>query len=151
MNSDTKSSLKNKIFYSIFFLLLAGSIVATYVKIVVNKNYQIVAETSCDPATEQCFVWNCDVEIDGECSDNPEENIWIYKIVNKKAATIAVCEASAEKLGCDGELSCTEGEKDCSYKYCDEESVSDGIRCSTFSDVEPISAEMDILDTPSQE
>lgn len=147
INIDTKSSLKNKIFYSIFFLLLAGSIIVTYVKIVVNKDYQIVAETSCDPATEQCFVWECSVEIDGECSEDPEENIWIYKIVNKKASTIVACEATEEKLGCDGELSCTENEEDCSYEYCSEESISDGIRCSTDSDIlkEEVEPETDNL------
>lgn len=127
--------LKIKFCCLFFFILLIGSIVFTYIRIVVQKDYIIVAETSCDPATEQCFVWECDIEIDGECSDDPEENIWIYKIVSKKAATIAACEASEEKLGCDEELSCTEGEEDCLYQYCDEESTSDGIRCSTDSDI----------------
>jgi hypothetical protein len=133
---DTKSSLKNAIFYTIFFLLLIGSIVVTYVKIVVNKNYQIVAETSCDPVNEKCFVWECDIEIDGECSDVAEENVFIYKIINKKASSIALCEASDEKLGCNEELTCTEGEENCSYEYCNEESLTDGIRCSDESDVQ---------------
>lgn len=152
-NIDTKSSLKNKIFYLIFFLLLAGSIIATYVRIVVNKDYLIVAETSCDPATEQCFVWECNIEIDGECSDIPEENIWIYKVVSKKAYEIAKCESTEERLGCDGELSCTENEADCSYEYCNEKSTPDGIRCSNESDIpkeetDSLIEDLDTLEVP---
>lgn len=132
---EAKTSLKNKIFYSVFVLLLIGSVIATFVRIVIMKDYIIVAESSCDPATEKCFVWECNTKIDGECSDNPEENIWYYKIVNKKAYEIVKCEATEEKLGCNEELSCTEGEVSCSYEYCDEENLGEEIRCSKESDM----------------
>ncbi|MEI6528515.1 MAG: hypothetical protein WCO10_02465 [bacterium] len=127
---NPKGSRANKIFYTVFILLLIGSVVATFVRIVVLKDYQIVAETSCDPTTEKCFVYECDPVSDTSCSANPAERISYYKMISKKAATIAACEATADKVGCGEELSCIEGENNCAYTLCDPAKLADGEKCS---------------------
>lgn len=117
----------NKIFYIILFLFIVGSVGVTYYKIVILKNYQIVAQVSCDPTYEKCFVSECDPATDETCS---VDSSITYKNISKKAATIYVCENTVEKVGCNEELSCTEGEKDCSYTFCDPTQLSDGEMCS---------------------
>lgn len=119
MEKTKKTVLANKLFLIIFALLILGSIAATYIKFAVLKDYQIVAETTCDPLTEKCFMYICDQTVDDTCPIQEEERITYYKIISKKAATIAQCEATTEKIGCNEELTCTPGEMSCSYTYCD--------------------------------
>lgn len=124
-------SLKNKIFWFVFALLLILSVVFTYLRIYVWMDYQIVAQTSCDPQTEQtCFVSETEVATttdSGIISTSTETTY--YKLINKKAKTIFVCEQSTDKNGCGEELTCTEGEKSCTYEYCTEENVPEGESC----------------------
>ena len=123
-----KENKGNKIFYLILALLIIISVGVTFYKIVILKNYQIVAQVSCDPATEKCFESSCDPETDDTCTATSTPTY--YKNISKKAATIAVCESTAEKLGCNEELNCTEGEPDCSYTFCDPAQLLEGEACS---------------------
>ncbi len=117
---DKKSKIVNRIFYTILALLILGSIGVTFYKIVILKDYQIVAETSCDPLIEKCFVYK----------DEESGGVSYYKMISKKAANIALCETTEEKIGCGEELSCTTGELSCSYTYCDPNDLVDGENCS---------------------
>lgn len=117
---DKKSLNANRIFYIILALLILGSIAATFVRIVVLKDYQIVAETSCDTTIEKCFSY----------TDEESGEISYYKLISKKAASIIACEATEEKDGCNEELTCTEGEISCSYTYCDSENLAEGEVCA---------------------
>jgi hypothetical protein len=135
-NVDKKSIIANRIFYSVLIILILGSVVVTFIKIVVNKDYQIVAETSCDPYTESCYVYVCDPDTDKECTGSEEERTSYYKIVSKKAANIEICEATVDKLGCTEELSCIEGEGSCSYILCDPNNLAIGESCSTLPNKE---------------
>lgn len=127
---DKKSIIANRIFYSVIFLLIISSVIVTYVKIVVLNDYQIIAEVSCDPTIEKCFVWECDPDDDSTCSEKPNEQVSYYKIISKKALNIASCEATTEKNGCGEELSCLSGETSCSYKYCDPNNHLADEKCS---------------------
>jgi hypothetical protein len=131
-NTEQKSNKANKIFYIIVALLIAGSIGVTFYKIVILKNYQIVAQVSCDPKVEKCFMSVCDPVTDDTCSvtSTTEERTTYYKNINKKAATIAACENTIQKIGCNEELSCTPREKDCSYTLCDPFNLAEGEQCS---------------------
>jgi hypothetical protein len=126
--------MTNKIFYSILILLILGSVGFTFWRIVIQKDYQIVAEVSCNPSEESCFHYEgvvCDfTELDCE----PEE-AYDYKMVSKKAATIYACEQTEEKLGCAEELSCLEDEEACEYTNCDPE--VDEV-CAEVPPVEPV-------------
>lgn len=126
-NLTNSENRKNKIFYITLFSLIALSVLVTFLKIVVYKNYQIVSETSCYPYMEKCFVRECDKVVDDTCIEN---SVTYYKIISKKAANIASCESSLFKKGCRGELSCIEGEKDCFYTFCDPMALADGEKCS---------------------
>ena len=113
--------MANKIFYSILILLILVSVGFTFWRIVIQKDYQIIAEVSCDPAVESCFHYDgvvCDDPADLECV--PEE-AYDYKMISKQAASIYACEQTEEKLGCTEELSCLEGEEKCEYTNCDPE------------------------------
>ena len=127
---ENKSKIGNSFFYIILVLLILGSMGATFYKIVWQKNYQIVAETSCDPQTEQgCYVWICDPANDETCPVDEVDRVSYYKIVSKKALQISLCEATEEKIGCSEELSCTDGEENCSYIYCNPDSLAEGENC----------------------
>jgi hypothetical protein len=119
-NTDKKTKIQNRIFYTILILLILGSVGVTFYKIVIKKDYQIIAETSCDIETEEgCFVY----------TDEETGEVSYYKQISKNAQSIYLCEATEEKLGCNEELSCVEGEENCSYTYCDPENLEEGEEC----------------------
>ncbi|MEI6420316.1 MAG: hypothetical protein WCO30_01655 [bacterium] len=131
----------NRWFYIIFFALILGSVIFTFNRIVILKDYQIVAETSCEPQNEEsCFVREEEVTTttpDGLEATTTETTF--YKMISKKAADIYICEKTESKDGCNEELTCTEGEKDCSYEYCSDENVPEGESCSSSTTTsEPI-------------
>jgi hypothetical protein len=138
-NKVNKSMVGNRIFYIILILLILGSVGVTFYKIVWQKDYQIEAETSCDPVIESCFHYEGVICDSGDTECVPEE-AYDYKMISKSATNIYACEQTDEKLGCDEELSCTDEEVDCSYTFCDPESLGDGESCSE-TPVEEISPE----------
>jgi hypothetical protein len=111
---NTKDIWGNRIFYTVLILLILGSVGFTFWRIVIQKDYQIVAEVSCDPATESCLHYE-GVICDGTDIECVPEEAYDYKMISKKAASIYACEQTEEKNGCGEELSCTESEADCSY------------------------------------
>ena len=130
--TEPKSNKGNKIFYIILALLIFGSIGVTFYKIVILKNYQIVSQVSCDPKIEKCFMSVCDPASDETCSSasSTAERTTYYKNISKKAEIIFLCEQTTEKIGCNEELACTEGEADCSYTYCNQSELVEGEKCS---------------------
>ena len=125
-------SLKNKIFWFIFILLIILSVIFTFVRVYIWKDYQVVAETSCDPKIEQaCFARESEV---GPTAENgliaTTTETTYYKIIDKKAASISACEKTEDKIGCGEELTCTDGEVSCTYQYCTEENVPEEESCT---------------------
>ncbi len=122
--------MANKIFYTILILLILGSVGVTFWRIVIVKDYQIVAEVSCDPQTESCFhrdVVTCD-GTDPTCVPADASD---YKTISKAAYSIYACEQTIEKIGCGEELSCAPNEPKCSYTLCNDTNIPDGESCST--------------------
>jgi hypothetical protein len=135
---EIKMTKKDKIFWVVVILFALGLIIFAYYNTVVFKNFMIQAETTCDPFSEtsrKCFVWVCDPADDDTCPNDELERVSYYKIINKKASNIALCEASEEKLGCNEELTCLEGESDCSYTYCDTANLAEGEICADVSQI----------------
>lgn len=121
---------KSKILFIVFALLIAGSVAVSYYKFMVARDYIIHAEAECDPYTEACFVYVCDPapEADGDdCTGDPEEDTWYYKRIERNAKNIPLCDPNGED--CDA-LTCPEGEAECSYILCDEETVGEGETCN---------------------
>lgn len=124
---------KSKIFFVVFFLLLAGSVSASAYKYVFARNYIVENEIDCDPETENCFVWECDpqaVSEDEACTGDPEADIWYYKVVRRKASKVPDCDPEKDEE-CDP-WACDPGEKNCAEIFCDEENkLAYEAECST--------------------
>ena len=114
---------KSKILFWVFGILLAVSVCATFYRYVIKKDYIIMAHVKCDPQVESCFYTPC------EGADCPAQ-IDYYKIINKKAFNIALCDPNVE--GCNP-LVCKDGEKDCTIISCSTSTISNGEECSTSS------------------
>jgi len=110
---------KSKILILVFLLLIVASVAVTYYRIFIKRDYIISAEMDCDPLEENCYLWICDPAVDGEgyCTGDPEEDTWYYKILNRKAYNIPMCDPSDEE--CEA-LMCPEGEADCEILNCEE-------------------------------
>ena len=122
---------KNIWFFTIFGLLILGSVGVSFLRYYVLKDYQIVAQVSCDINTEKCFQTDCDVTAEADCVTTPDgASVKYYKMISKNASKIMVCENSIDKIGCKDELSCINGENKCSYTYCNEKTLQDGEKCA---------------------
>jgi hypothetical protein len=124
--------MANKIFYIFLSLLIIGSVGFTFWRIVIQKDYQIIAEVSCDPAIESCFHYEpepCALD-DYDCLSAPIEEAYDYKLISKKAANIYACEQTEEKIDCGEELSCLEDEENCHYTICDPAELEEGEACA---------------------
>jgi hypothetical protein len=115
-------SNKNKIFWTIFALLIITSIFFTYMRIFVNKDYMLVKEVDCNSETESCFVHTpedlCFESEDFDCVTKTEPEY--YKIIYKKAANVPACNPNTLEEGEEcPELVCEVGEveEECYYEY----------------------------------
>ncbi|MEK9151399.1 MAG: hypothetical protein AAB547_02105 [Patescibacteria group bacterium] len=121
---DTKS----KALFAIFGILIAGSVVVSYYKFMIARDYIIQAEAECDPYTEACFIWECDPTVEGECTGDPVEDTSYYKLIERNAKNIPLCDPNDED--CDA-LTCPEGEAECSFTLCDPATAeADGVVCN---------------------
>jgi hypothetical protein len=119
-----------KILLWIFFLLVIGSLGFTYWKIMIKRNYVIVAQVECDPYLEKCFthVCNPDPNVDGECTGNLAEDVWYTKNISRMAYNIPNCDPNVDE-SCTA-LVCGDNETSCSYELCDDSNVPDGDTCN---------------------
>lgn len=102
-----------------FILLLVVSTAASYYRFVVLHDYVSTVDADCDPESEACFVWMCDAEIE-ECTGDPEEDVWYYKIVKLHSTDILTCENDDENCEL---LECMEENGDCQNISCTQETV----------------------------
>lgn len=117
---------KNKIFFLIMALLIAGAVGVTYWRIMIKKDYVIEAQTDCDPTVDECFIWECDPESteEGEaCTGDPEEDSWYFQVVRRNASNIPLCDPETDE-SCEA-LVCGENEPNCEYEFCTEENMED--------------------------
>ncbi|EKE11739.1 MAG: hypothetical protein ACD_15C00031G0009 [uncultured bacterium] len=122
-------SRSSKIFLAVFFLIIIFSLGLSYWRIVVMRNYNVLASVDCDPYEERCFVHVCDPDpnVDGECTGDLEEDTWYTKNLNRKAYNIPEC--SPEEEECKA-LECEAGEENCFYELCGEANVPEGDTCN---------------------
>lgn len=117
---------KSKIFFSIFFSIVFIITAISFFKFYILKDYYIKLETACDPATEKCFMSECDPAVDTECPENAADRISYYKFIEKKANALPSCDPSDANCP---PLICRTGE-DCAEILCDETAKTDEERCS---------------------
>lgn len=118
---------KNRIFFWVFGLLILGSVTAAFLKYFIFLDYVIQAEIDCDPETENCYVYICNPK-EEECTGDPEEDTWYYKIINKKAFNFPNCDPNADE-NC--VIDCYPGEEDCEIELCNPEDPVSGQECMT--------------------
>lgn len=104
------------VLFSVVFFTILFFCVLTYERVFLLRDYTVVGESSCDPTSESCFIYECDPQIE-ECTGDPEQDVWYYKQVEKVASSVSFCDpAITEECP---ELSCTFGEYGCKEIYCD--------------------------------
>lgn len=118
---------KSKFFSFGFILLIIGSVVVTYYRYIVQRDYVIEARVGCDPHKETCFVHICDSTTGEECTGDPEKDTSYYKLIRRNAKNIPICDPKIE--GCNA-LVCPNGEEDCAFTLCDPTKTGEGDRCS---------------------
>lgn len=132
---------KSKVFFLVFFSVIVGSMAVTYYRYMVVRDYIVQAETPCDPYTETCFMYVCDPSADEECTGDPVEDTSYYKIIQRNAKNIPMCDPAAEE--CDA-LVCPAGEADCDIMMCDPTQELEGT-CSdpiVYTEEHPVEEEM---------
>ena len=108
---------KSKVLLVVFVIMLATSVVATFERYVIKKDYLIYAHVSCDPTINSCFYYE------------PEEGeeVEYYQKIYRKAYNIPLCDPEEED--CDA-LTCPVGEAECEIVSCGEETLEEGESCS---------------------
>jgi len=123
---------KSKLLIAVVVILIMISILITFWRIMIQRDYIIENQIDCDPYAEKCFIWECDPAstVEGEaCTGDPEMDIWYYAVAQRKAANIPFCNPEEDE-NC-APFECLEGEKDCSVNFCDETTKEEqGVECS---------------------
>ncbi len=123
---------KSKLLIAIVTMLILISILITFWRIMIKRDYIIENQIDCDPTIDACFIWECDPEstVEGEaCTGDPEMDSWYYQIARRNAAKIPMCDPEQDET-CDP-WTCEEGEKDCSMTFCDETTKEEqGVECN---------------------
>ncbi len=126
-SKEVSTNCKKSFFWLVFFLsAIALSVGLAFFRFIVLSDYTIRSQVDCDPYTEACFIYQCDPAAE-VCSENPEENISFYKLLDRNARNIPRCNPSSE--GCEA-LACPENEKGCTVKLCDIVAAEEGVLCN---------------------
>jgi hypothetical protein len=100
----------SKILFAVFFLAVFISAGISFYKYYGLKDFEILAETNCDPGKEVCFVRDCYPASDYGCTE--ENSFSVYcKLIKKNASLIQDCDPKnpgCAALGCKGSKGCTE-------------------------------------------
>lgn len=95
-------------------VFFAGSLLYKYNHFILNADYIVTATVSCDPAIQNCFISVCDPETDEACDLEP------YAYIEKSAHNVPYC--NSHEMECP-ELTCEEGEENCSFIFCSAETA----------------------------
>ena len=102
------------IIFSLFFTVSIG---AKYYKFFTQNNYDLLLETSCEPESESCFVYECNYPEDEECEP--------YKYIEIKAYDFIQNDLEDEEYG----LQCTDVDAPCTVIQCSPEETIEGETC----------------------
>lgn len=117
---------KTKIIYAIGMAAFLWSLGSAYYRYAIAMDYDVLQEVWCDPETEEtCFYYICENDWWTPCSGDPEEDIWIYKVIQKPARDVEEG-LFVEECGTDfsgekecPEIACDENDAYCHETYCD--------------------------------
>lgn len=95
--------------------LIVVSLLVAFLRFFILRDYTIQSQIECDPYTESCFVYVCDPAAE-ECTGDPVQDTFYYKLLNREAYNIPLCDPNTE--GCNP-LICSENENGCYVTFCD--------------------------------
>lgn len=110
--------MSTRYFIILSMVVILGIVGYRYYHYVVKGDYVVLANVSCDPAVESCFVADCSPDEDPECDDTPYKKVEVL---------------SAEAPGCLKEHTCEVFEctsESCSVTECSEDALEDGEVCA---------------------
>ena len=120
---------KDNILKCILTPLILLFIGASYVRFVVNHDYMVAYEGTCDEYTENCFI-GCE---DEECTTE-----YYYSKMQKYAPDI-FAQCGRDITDCESANTCLDGERECSIVFCDPELDGDECELLTEDDfIEPV-------------
>jgi hypothetical protein len=114
--------IKSKVLLILLSFLVIVSISASYYKYLVLRDYVIEVSVDCDPSTETCFTYLCDPAFE-ECTGNPDEETWYYKILFRNAYNFPNCDVDTDPE-CNL-YSCPDGELGCEELLCTDEALTE--------------------------
>ncbi len=119
---DKKSSILLKFF--IWGVII--SVVISFCKFWLLRDYDIQAQLPCNPSSEACFIYACDSSVE-ECTGDPASDIFYYKIIHRNAQNIPLCDPADESCQA---LTCPAEEAGCSLTFCNSETEEEGVKCT---------------------
>lgn len=145
---EMDKSRSSKIFLAVFFLAIFLSLAGSYWRIVIARDYNIIAGVDCDPYEERCFVHICNPDplVDAVCTGDPEEDTWYTKNLHRKAYNLPEC--NPEEEDCKA-LKCEAGEEGCFFELCGEVNVPEGDECNDpeqYTEDNPIEEEEEVTE-----
>ncbi len=122
---ETSLSKRNIALLTLFALVVVISVGLSFLRFYVFRDYPIQSQIDCDPTTEVCYVYHCDATVE-ECTGDPVADTSYYKMIERNAKYIPLCNPANEECV---PLECPDGEEGCLMTLCDA-SAEDGSECS---------------------
>ena len=124
---NIRQHLRTNIFFYLIGLFLVLEIFLSFNRFIVNNDYFVSYEGSCDPYAKSCFQ----VCEDDECTYSTKVNKYAPDVLAQCGKDIADCESASV---------CLLSDRECSITYCDEWIDED---CDSITEVVPIINEID--------
>lgn len=125
VNTKKENNFWSKALSLIFIVVLVFSVGLTFFKFFVLRDYTIQSQVECDPYTEVCFTYHCDPTVE-ECSGDSVADTFYYKLLDRNAKNILLCNPAEESCA---PLLCLEDEAGCVITFCDV-SVDETVECT---------------------
>lgn len=118
-------TVKDQILAVVLLGVVLLSIGACYKAYVMDRDYQVLTLTACDPEQQSCFALLCDEESENYnedlCRQTESGEKRYFSFIRKKAQSIESCDARHEQCS---ELQCAKNEPGCEMITCDDQALA---------------------------
>ncbi|MFH0755115.1 MAG: hypothetical protein V1910_00410 [bacterium] len=108
-----------KYFLLLFLIFILLIIVYKYKQYILDKNFNLIVNTSCNLNEENCFISDCKPESDSDCKLTPYKKV----IISAKIAPACLGEHNCIDFLCKDKTAC-------SLIYCSNETLEEGEICA---------------------
>ncbi len=132
-----KKAQLHKYFLSWFlFIFIVTVTFASYYRFVINRDYIVEYESTCDSTTEACF---------SKCEDDTCENKINYLIIRKQANDL-YNECGTDITNCEVANKCLISDRDCYVEYC-EPKINDNCESAQTTNNDTVEVEQSVTNT----